>query len=143
MNKMNIPKENRYALVVSDMYDQLLTDATFTSTRDTIKDADLPNGVINRVYGFDILERSTVLKANNATLPVVKTPDAATATTDNGVVLCWQKDTVARAMGTIKPFQNIGDPQYYGDIYSFLVRMGGRKRRADGAGVIGIVQDAA
>ena len=33
-----------------------------------------------------------------------------------------------------------GNPLYYGDIYSFLLRLGGRIRRADNKGVLAIVQ---
>ncbi|QQR95608.1 MAG: hypothetical protein IPJ93_02385 [Bacteroidota bacterium] len=40
-------------------------------------------------------------------------------------------------------FESLADPQYYGDIYSALVRMGGRKRRNDAKGIIGIIQAAA
>ncbi|MFQ8805871.1 MAG: hypothetical protein ACLR8Y_13235 [Alistipes indistinctus] len=45
-----------------------------------------------------------------------------------------------RCQGDVKFFEDEGNPQYYGDIYSGLVRMGGRKRRADQKGVIAIVQ---
>lgn len=41
----------------------------------------------------------------------------------------------------MKFFEDEGNPQYYGDIYSALVRMGGRIRREDQKGVVAIVQD--
>ena len=34
-----------------------------------------------------------------------------------------------------------GDPTYYGDIFSFLQRGGGRIARNDGRGVLGIIQE--
>ena len=40
-------------------------------------------------------------------------------------------------------FDNEDDPTYYGDIYSFLVRAGGRIMRNDNAGVLSIIQDTA
>jgi len=39
-----------------------------------------------------------------------------------------------------KMFDDKGNPQFYGDIYSFLQRAGGRSRRADGKGVLGVIQ---
>ena len=33
-------------------------------------------------------------------------------------------------------FEDLGNPAYYGDIYSFLVRMGGRARRKNFEGVV-------
>lgn len=143
MNKLNIPAEGRFAMIDSDMYDQLTNDANFTSNRDAIRELNLPEGTINRLYGFNIIERSSVLIANNASTPVIKDPDASGATTDNGVVLCWQQNSVERAIGQIKMFETLNDPTYYGDIYSFEVYAGGRLRYADEKGVIAIVQDAA
>ena len=40
----------------------------------------------------------------------------------------------------MKAFENEGDATYYGDIYSFLVRAGGRIMREDKKGVIALVQ---
>jgi hypothetical protein len=57
--------------------------------------------------------------------------------------MCWQKDSVARALGEKKFFEKKDDPEYYGDVYSAMIRAGGRRRRADDAGVVAIVQDTA
>ena len=54
--------------------------------------------------------------------------------------LFWSDLAVSRAVGDVKMYENIGDPTYYGDIYSFLVRCGGRQRRGDGKGVLGLTQ---
>lgn len=140
MNKDGVPREERYALLSSDMYDQLLTDTSFTANRDALRDMSLPEGVIGRLYGFNIMERATVLTATNDATPVVKEPDANAATTDNDVVLCWQKQSVERALGSTEAFENIKDATYFGNIYSFLQRMGGRIRRNDNKGVVIIVQ---
>ena len=50
---------------------------------------------------------------------------------------------VERALGQITFFERIGDPTYYGDVYSVSVRMGARKRRSDAKGIVAIVQAAA
>jgi hypothetical protein len=140
LNKQNVLKEDRYLLIDSDMYDQLADELNITQYRESSKDMDLPKGVIGKLYGFYIMERTTTMVANNAGTPVIQTPGTAGAVTDNGVAFAWQKNTVERALGTVDFFENLGDPTYYGDIYSALVRMGGRKRRNDQKGVVAIIQ---
>lgn len=142
-NKDGVSKLDRYALLSTDMYDQLTTDATYNSTRDALRDMNLPEGVIGRLYGFWIMERATVLTADNSTSPVVKTPDDSTGTADNDVVLCWQRNSVERALGSTVAFENKQDATMFGDVYSFLQRMGGRKHRADEKGIGVIIQEAA
>lgn len=145
MNKLNISRQDRYALIPSDLYSQLLDDADLMK-RDNSKELDLPNGVVMRLYGFNLMERSKVLIYTNAATPVAKDPDPdvfVEAATDNDAILCWQKNCVERALGTVDFFEDLGNPLYYGDIYSGLVRMGGRKRRQDAKGVVAIVQDSA
>lgn len=141
MNKQNISKENRIAILCSEHLDQLQADADLLK-RDYARELDMKNGVIERLFGFEIMERSDVLTYNNAGTPVAKLPDALPAATDNFASLIYQQNQVARAMGEVNAFDDQGNPLYYGDIYSFLCRMGGRKRRANGAGVIAIVQSA-
>ena len=140
LNKQNVPKDDRYLCIDSDMYDQLMDELNISTYRESSKDLDLPKGVIGKIYGFYLMERTTVLVANNAGTPVIQTPGTAGAVADNGVALAWQKNTVERALGTIDFFENLGDPTYYGDIYSALVRMGGRKRRNDQKGICAIIQ---
>lgn len=142
MNKQNISKVNRVGLLTSEMYGQLMDDPMLKN-RDFSREADYVNGVVVRLFGIDLMERSSVLLANDAATPVVKAQDAAGAATDNEVSLFWVPTSVARAQGTIDMFERPNDPQYYGDIYSFLVMMGGRKTRANGEGVFGLVQASA
>lgn len=101
--------------------------------------ADLANGTAGSFAGFKIMERSTVLAFD--TTGALRVPGEALAATDNLGSLCWQKASVAKAQGEIKPFQTTDDPTYYGDIFSALVKIGGRCRRADWKGIIAIVQD--
>lgn len=139
MNKRNISKEDRYVLMSSDMLDQLMQDPDLKK-RDAALELDMKNGVIARLYGFNIFERSYVATYDNATTPVIKAVGAAGAATDNDVVLCWQKNEVEFALGTVNVFDETDRPEYYGDIYSALVRAGGRKTRKGAEGVIAIVQ---
>jgi hypothetical protein len=143
MNKQGIAKADRYALIPEDMYQQLTEDSTLMA-RDGVNGGELSlkDGVVLRLYGFNIISRATTVAYTNAGTPVPKAPGAAAAATDNDSVICWQKNAVAKAQGTVEFFENQKDPQYYGDIYSILVKMGGRKRRDLGEGVVAIVQDA-
>ena len=71
-----------------------------------------------------------------------KTWDAAVAATDNAAAIFWQMNSVERALGEVKAFENTADATYFGDVLSFLVRAGGRIRRSDGKGVVALIQEA-
>ena len=139
MNKQNVSKADRYALIPSDMMAQLKEDADL-KTRDFALELNLKDGVIGRLYGFNIMERSATPVFTNATPPVVKALGAAAAATDNLAVICWQKNAVAKALGAVKFFENTDDPTFYGSLYSAFLKMGGRARRTGNEGVVAIVQ---
>ncbi|MDR3226055.1 MAG: hypothetical protein LBT56_00085 [Prevotellaceae bacterium] len=138
MNKAGVPKADRYAMIESYQYQQFLDSLSGNQMAAYQGTADLANGVVGRFAGFNILERSTVVAFTTA--GVLRAPGEALAATDNLGSLCWQKASVAKAQGDIMPFQTTDDPTYYGDIFSALVKIGGRCRRADWKGVIAIVQ---
>ena len=142
-NKQNIPLGDRYAVIDSDMMSQLTASLSATDYKDFSREYDAKTGTVGKLESFLLIERSTVLVANNASTPQILSPLDNIPTTGNGVVLCYHKTAVAKALGDTKMFDNVDDPTYYGDIYSFLQRMGGRKRRKDLKGVVGIVQDHA
>lgn len=141
LNKQNISTSDRYAVISSDMLDQLSNDADLKK-RDNALELDMESGVIKRLYGFNILERPTTAVYNNGATPAVKAPDAASAGTDNDAVVCFHKSAVSCAVGDVKFFDDLDNPEYYGDVYSALFRLGGRKRRADAKGIVAIVQAA-
>ena len=132
--------EGRVALISADMFSQLTDDMSATQYRDFSAAYDAKNGKLGRLFGFDIYMRSDVVTYDNSATPVKKAVGAASAADDNDAVLCWHINAVERALGEVKFFERIGDPQYYGDIYSLLVRMGSRLRRSDEKGVVAIVQ---
>ena len=142
-NKDNVPSGERYVLLDAVMYDQLTNEMSANQNRDFLAAYDEKNGVMGRIFGFNVLMRSEVVRYTNADTPVKKMYDAAGAATDNAAALVWQKLSLERALGDVKFFENLGDPTYYGDIYSALIRLGGRIRRKDCKGVLAIVQDAA
>lgn len=141
MNKANVLKTDRFAIIPSDLLDQLQDDEDLKK-RDSALELDMANGSIGRLYGFEILERSSTAVYSNAATPVVKAPGATAAGTDNDSVICYQRNAVECARGETNLFEDNNNPEYYGDIYSALVRMGGRKRRKAAEGIIAIVQDA-
>jgi len=140
-NDNEIEETDRYLLLDAFMYDQLLSDLKFGEFRDSVKQMDLARGIIGKLYGFNILHRGSTLTYTNDTLPAGRAPGALALESANGAALCWQKAAVERAFGDIKFFEDIGNPSYYGDTYSGLVRAGGIKRRNDGKGVVAIIQD--
>lgn len=142
LNKQNVPMEGRYALISADMFQQLTDDMSATQYRDFSAAYDVKDGILGRLFGFNIMMRGAVVNYTNDAAPVVNPYGATAAATDNDGVLCWQVNAVERALGQITFFERVGDPTYYGDIYSVSVRMGARKRRTDAKGIIAIVQAA-
>jgi hypothetical protein len=143
-NKWNIGADARTALLSPDMLDQLLESLSNTQYRDFSAYMDAKEGVVGRLYGFDILQRSEVAVAAEA-VPGTCTINAygtANAAANHDVAMFWHKDAVARALGEVKFFENVDRAEYFGDVYSALLRFGGRRRRADNYGVGAIVQSA-
>lgn len=140
MNKSGVPKENRFVIIESYMYAQLMDSLSNNMMAAFQQAADLKNGIVGKLHGFSVLERGSVL-AFDADGDVIE-PGVALEATDNLAALCWQRDCVSRAQGEIKPFENKDDATYYGDVFSALVKFGGRARREDWAGIIAIVQDS-
>ena len=143
MNKQGVSKLERYAILDADMYDQFTDSLSITQYRDFSASYNQAEGIVGKLFGFTFLDsRATVLRYSNDSTPEVRDPDAAGASTDNAAGLFWQKDCVIRALGDKEMFENVGDPTHYGDIYSALLRAGGRKKRNDGKGVIALIQAA-
>jgi len=138
MNKANVAKTDRYAMIESYQYQQFIDSLSANQMAAFQASADLANGIVGRFAGFNVMERSSVLAF--AAAGTLLAPEEALESDSNLASLCWQVGSVARAEGDIKPFQNVDDPQYYGDIFSALVKIGGRCRRQDWKGIIAIVQ---
>lgn len=140
-NRDDIPQEGRYLLLDADMYSQLLDSMTQKDADAFFALADLKKGIIGQLYTFNVMMRSKSLIYTSAGAP--KAWSTAITATDNAGALAWHENSVCRSLGEVKAFENEGDPTYYGDIYSFLVRAGGRPMRSDVKGLLAIVQDAA
>lgn len=163
-NKWNIPVADRYVILCEEMYEQLCEDVRNSNNDNLSAIYDNVTGKLRKLEGFTIFHRSTVLLASNSTLSAVagtqyfewtssdltySVEDYASivdgskhaGTSDCVYGIFWSKSCVARAVGQTDMFEDTGNPTYYGDIYSFLQRLGGRARRGDGKGVLGLIQE--
>lgn len=140
MDAANLPQEGRYLLLDASMYAQLIESLTETESIGFFAAANVQKGVVGQLYGFNILKRSKVLVYTKA--GIIKNVNAKGAADDNAAGLAWHESCVSRALGEVKMFDSLNNPLYYSDIYSFLVRVGGAKRRTDKKGVYAIVQAA-
>ena len=137
-NSEDIPEEGRYLLLDAQMYSQLLKDLTDNESRAFLASADAQNGIVGKLFSFNVMQRS-----RSALYDAAKTPkdlSAEGAATDLAAALAWHEQSVCRALGKIEAFEREKDPTYNGDIYSFLVRAGGRIMRNDLRGVAALVQ---
>lgn len=91
------------------------------------------SGVMYKAQGFKIFVRSSVytLAADKS----FKAYGSVVNATDSEGIFAWNKNMLEKAVGATKAFEDLGNPLYYGDIYSFLVRMGGRARRKNFEGL--------
>lgn len=139
-NKQEIPHEERYLLLDSDMYDQLLEDMAESNKEKFFASGNAQEGILGKLYSFNIMERSSVLRLKNDHETLLLEGELNEATECAGG-LAWQKTCVSRAVGGAKMFGNVGDPEYYGDVYSFELRTGGSHRRYDKKGVALLVEE--
>ena len=124
----------------ADLATMFPADSVITATyMQNVTEQERREGVIMKVQGWNVMTRNSVaIVAANGT---IKAPGAVGATDDDEASLFWYKDAVEFAFGGVEAFENEKDPQYYGDIYSFLARSGGRARRAGYEGIALLKQD--
>lgn len=140
-NADNIPQEGRYLLLDAYMYAQLLDDLTEGDQRAFFASADAQRGILGQLFSFNVMQRSQVLRYETG--GTLTKWSVSGETSDNAAGLAWQTNSLSRALGEVKMFDSTDNPLYYGDIYSFLIRVGGTIRRNDKKGVYALVQDAA
>jgi N4-gp56 family major capsid protein len=139
LNRQEVPMNNRYLLIPADLEADILSIPDFMDA-DKYGSSNIADGAIGRIYGFDVFIRSVGLVYDNSATPKRKDPGSAAGDNDNLGILAYQADKVAKAEGTIQVFEDEQSPQYYGDVFSALVRSGGRKLREDEKGVVALVE---
>ena len=110
-----------------------LTDAERTAVGRVV---DMKDGIVGQYLGINIMMRSSVLRYRGADGAYVKVDEGDVAfaanAADRAASLFWTSDSVERALGDVEIFDNPGQALYYGDVFSLLLRMGGRIRRPSG-----------
>ncbi len=130
------------ALLTANHYHQFfesLSDAEKTNFNNV---ANLSTGVIGQYMGWDVIMRSSVLRYRKVagiwTAIDTLAEDFAAGTEDSAASLFWVDNCVERALGEVNVFEDNSNPLYYGDVFSQMLRLGGRKRRD--AGVHAVVE---
>lgn len=134
----DIPQDGRKMLFTSAMYNDVLNIDDFTH-RDKLGLTVIPDGMVGRIFGFDIFVRSkgNVYATGGA---VIKDNTAAPVATDLGAGLAWHPDFVRRANGSIKAFVNVDKAEYYGALMSAVCRFGAKEARNDFKGIVSLVE---
>lgn len=123
------------AMLTPEMLTDLFpADSVITATyMQNVTEAERRAGIMYKVQGWNIMSRSSVYRVNAG--GSILMPEAVGTTTDDEASLFWYDGAVEFAMGNVEFFEDKRNPTYYGDIYSFLARFGGRARRADYKGI--------
>ena len=140
MDADNVPEAGRYLLLDAHMYADLLADLSESDKWMFQNSANMQQGILGNLYGFNIMKRSKVLriKSDKSLLSWSEEGEAG----ELAAALAWQEQSVSRALGEIKMFDSTNNPTYYGDIYSFLLRTGGAVRRYDKKGIYMLAEAA-
>jgi len=137
LNAQNIPLLGRVAVLTAQMYEDLTGDTSISNAAAFGK-ATLPTGVVDQLYGFDIMLRTNFLTFDTSS--VAKVPGTSTATTDKAASLFYNERFVRRAKGPVNPFLRENDPLYYGSIMSFEAFAGGCRRYTSGLGIVALLE---
>ncbi len=133
----NMPMNDRFLLMPVSMYYELFqVDALIR--RDFTDTTALPTGVINQIFGFNVMVRPTVAlhDGSDNKLAVGATP----ATNDSFSAIAWHRSAVRKALGSIKVFADEDKPEYYGSVFSALIMHGARQSRTGSTGVVALSQ---
>ena len=135
-NAARISDNDRYALLTAHHYSQFFNSLSEAEKTDMGRVADLTKGVVGEYMGIKIMRRSEVLRyrgADGAYAVVDELDEAYVADAeDRAASFFWQKECVERAFGEVKMFDNPNRAEYFGDIFSMQLRLGGRIRRVNG-----------
>ena len=142
LDEDDVPQENRWMLMPSKMFHNMLIENKAELLHmDFMNKGNLPDAVVAKIWGFNIIVRSNVTIYTNAGTPVLRAVGSAEAADDNFGAIGWHIDEVANALGAVKIFIQEDAPEFYGSILSGLVMHGSIAVRTDGKGIVTIVQD--
>lgn len=118
-DEQDVPQDGRCLILPPAQYASLLKSLTNFEGQSFLASADAQRGVVGRLYGFDVFQRSKVA-----------------ATAGEALAFAWHADAVSHALGECRIFTDDQNPLYYGDIFSALVRAGGSIVRSDKKGAL-------
>lgn len=129
---------NGVAIVTPAQYNDLMNIANFNQYLQ-YGSAILPEGVMRRAFGFDFYVRNLAVNLDSGA--TLKAEGAAGATTDQDAAVFFHPNYVRRAVGPYTPFFDQGSggngkPEYYGSLFSALIRFGASPARNDNKGVV-------
>lgn len=146
----NVPSEGRILLIPSYMYNTDILNISGINQAYGFGSPVLPEGVVSRLMGFDIMIRPDVLCFDNTGTPVIKAINGdgtltSPATTDQGAAIAYHPAFVAKALGSINSYYDggsngTGKPEYYGSLFSAEVMHGASKLYTSGKGIVQLVQ---
>ena len=132
----------RYALLTPAHYYQFIESLSEPEKTDVGRVMNMKDGIVGQYMGINIMMRSSVLRYRGADGAYVVVDENAAGFAANAIdraaSLFWTTASVERALGEVDVFDNPGQALYYGDIFSAMIRMGGRIRRT--AGVVAVVE---
>lgn len=136
MDAAKVPTNGRVALLTAYHYSDFLDSLSDAERADVGRVADLKTGIVAKYMGFDIFMRSTVgryLGADGAYTKVDEQDGGFAADPDDRAAsLFWHDMHVERALGDVDIFDNQRQAEYYGDVISMILRLGGRIRNTAG-----------
>lgn len=130
---------NGVAVITPAQYSDILAISELTDS-DKFGTPGLPSGVVARVLGFDIYVRSSVVVVDST--DVLKAEGAAGAIGDQDAAVFYSPTFVRRAKGAVKVYIDNDKPEYYGSIFSTMVRFGAAPARNDNKGVYLLFENA-
>jgi Phage capsid protein len=142
LDSQNIPQDNRVLIVNAQQYADLLSLQQFTYLQN-FGNVVLPSGVIQRVLGLDIYMRAVTptYTWSSGTVQTLRSEGyTATPSTDVGSALLYHQDFVRRGKGATKVYVTPDQANYYGTLFSMMVRFGAAQTRNDFKGIIAIVE---
>lgn len=138
----NVPEtDSYYCLMPSKTYWNFITANANVLDADYMNKGNLPEGIVAKVHGWNILNRGETLRYTTGAA-AKKAFGTANAAGDEAGIVCWNSNYVARALGAVKVFMDSDRSEYQGDLFSSLIRFANVALRNDLKGTVTIVQTA-
>jgi len=128
-------------LIEPQLEAELLNIEEFVSL-EKIGRADLVEGSIGRILGFQIFVRAEAQVYDNSATPVPNPVGAVVGSADNLAAIAWNPALVRRAQSPVNVLTDVNSPTLLGTVANAELRFGASTSRTDLAGIAAIVQSA-